>query len=146
MTYAILSAQYANADHTAAVLHTQEAGAVLVSQADTPALWVQMLTGAAPSTFVPPDGRPAVLAEYRSLREVYLNRLTGIAVRGDATLAAAAKDMAQGLLDLTDHPSVIAATDGPALKAAVMTRYKELVAAAVAAAPGSKAVFDKVSK
>lgn len=92
------------------------------------------------------DGRPAVLAEYRALRETYLNRLTGIAVRGDATLAAAAKTMAQGLLDLTDHPTVTAAADGPVLKAAVLTQYKALVADAIAAAPGSKAVFDKVSK
>lgn len=92
------------------------------------------------------DGRPAVLAEFRALRDTYLNRLTGIAVRGDTTLAAAAKTMAQGLLDLTEHPSVTAAADGPALKAAVMTQYKALVADAIAAAPESKAAFDKVSK
>lgn len=146
MTYTVLSAQYANADQSAAVLQTQEAGAVLASERDTPALWAQMLATVTPAPFATPDGRHAVLAEYRTLRETYLNRLTGIAVRGDATMAAAAKDMAQGLLDLTDHPTVTAAADGPALKAAVMARYKELVAAAVTAAPGSKAVFDKVSK
>lgn len=39
MTYTIHSAAYANAEHTAAVIQTQEAGAVLVSAQDTPQLW-----------------------------------------------------------------------------------------------------------
>lgn len=43
MTYTIRSAAFANAEQTAAVLHTEEAGAVLVSEADTPELWGEML-------------------------------------------------------------------------------------------------------
>lgn len=51
MTYAILHARYANADATAAVIQTHEAGAVLASQADTPALWQQMLSEAVPEAY-----------------------------------------------------------------------------------------------
>lgn len=39
MTYTVLSACYANAEGTAAVLKTVQAGDVLVSPVDTPALW-----------------------------------------------------------------------------------------------------------
>jgi hypothetical protein len=39
MNYTILSAKFANEEHTAAVLSTAQAGDVLVSQKDTPALW-----------------------------------------------------------------------------------------------------------
>lgn len=53
MTYTILSAQYANADNTAAVVMTKEAAAVLVSQADTPELWQTMLDTVTPAAFVP---------------------------------------------------------------------------------------------
>jgi len=52
MTYTILSAQYANAEHTAAVIQTQEAGAVLVSEVDTPDLWAELPADCA--AFVPP--------------------------------------------------------------------------------------------
>lgn len=52
MSYTILSAKYANAENTAAVLQTVEAGAVLVSQRDTPALWAQMFRDAQPAAYV----------------------------------------------------------------------------------------------
>src|SRR5947208_2099154 len=39
----ILSARYANAEHTAAVIQTVENGAVAISECDTPALWSQIL-------------------------------------------------------------------------------------------------------
>lgn len=52
MQYTILSAAYANADHTAAVLQTKEAGAVLAGLADTPDLWAQMLAQCAPAPYV----------------------------------------------------------------------------------------------
>jgi len=45
MTYTILSARYANAEQTAIVLETKEAGAVMTSQADTPELWAQATAG-----------------------------------------------------------------------------------------------------
>jgi hypothetical protein len=37
--YTVRSARYANADHTGLVAQTNEAGAVVVSKADTPAMW-----------------------------------------------------------------------------------------------------------
>lgn len=51
MTYTIVSAKYANPDGTAATLFTQEAGAVLVSQRDTPALWDAMLASTTPEPY-----------------------------------------------------------------------------------------------
>jgi hypothetical protein len=56
MTYTILSAQYANEDHSAAVIQTEEAGGVLVSEADTPDLWAAMMAWGAPSSFNPSPG------------------------------------------------------------------------------------------
>lgn len=52
MTYTILSAVFANAEHSAAVLQTQEAGAVLASHADTPDLWQQMFGAVTPAAYV----------------------------------------------------------------------------------------------
>lgn len=54
----IVSAQYANAENTAAAIQTTEAGAVLVSLNDTPELWAQMLEGAVAAYVEPPA--PAV--------------------------------------------------------------------------------------
>ena len=54
MPYSILSAQYANPEHTAAVVMTQEAGAVLLSEADTPSDWAAMLAWGTPAAFAPP--------------------------------------------------------------------------------------------
>jgi hypothetical protein len=42
VSYTILSAKYANPEHTCAILVTEEAGAVIASEADTPDLWAQM--------------------------------------------------------------------------------------------------------
>jgi hypothetical protein len=42
MSYTILNARYVNAENTAAIISTAEAGDVLVSQADTPELWAQL--------------------------------------------------------------------------------------------------------
>lgn len=51
MTYTILSAQFANADNTAAVLMTEEAAAVLISEADTPDAWAAMLAWGEPAAY-----------------------------------------------------------------------------------------------
>lgn len=63
MTYTILSAAYANAEHTAAVIQTQEAGAVLVSAQDTPQLWAG-LAGVEP--YVPPSTVPQVVSKFQA--------------------------------------------------------------------------------
>lgn len=98
----------------------------------------------------PVDWRSAVMADFKSRREIYLNRLTGIAGRatraGDVAVASAADAFSLGLLDLPELPAVVAAADADALKAAIMARYGELVAAALVTAPESKAIFDKVSE
>lgn len=54
MTMTILSAAYANAEDTAAVAQTQEAGAVLLSAADTPAAWAAMLAAVEPAPYQAP--------------------------------------------------------------------------------------------
>jgi hypothetical protein len=40
--YTVMSAAYANAGHTSAIIQTEEAGAVAISSADTPDLWAQL--------------------------------------------------------------------------------------------------------
>lgn len=63
MTYTIISAAYANEDHTAAVIQTQEAGAVLVSERDTPALWAQL---AQVLPYAPPVTVPQVVSKFQA--------------------------------------------------------------------------------
>lgn len=55
MTYTIISAQYANENNTAAVIRTEEAGAVLLSEKDTPDEWAAMLAWGTPDAFDPPE-------------------------------------------------------------------------------------------
>lgn len=61
-TYTITSASYANAEHTAAVIMTREAAAVLVSERDTPDLWKAMLAWGAPQTYTPAAPSPEPVA------------------------------------------------------------------------------------
>jgi hypothetical protein len=59
VTYTIVSAVYANKDHTAAVVQTEEAGSVAVSEIDTPDQWAVMLDWGEPEPFEePPEPIP----------------------------------------------------------------------------------------
>jgi hypothetical protein len=76
MTYTFLSAQYANAEHTAAVAITLEAAAVALSAVDTPAEWEAMhvwaaLPGNAIAAYVEP---PAPAPRWTPLE--FLERFT----------------------------------------------------------------------
>ncbi|MGO4670097.1 hypothetical protein [Bosea sp. 2RAB26] len=70
MTYTILSAQYANQEHTAAVAMTEEAAAVLTSQADTPDLWVAVHEWGEPLAFEPP---PVTVDTYRAAIQAHVD-------------------------------------------------------------------------
>lgn len=65
MTYTIVSAAFANEGHTAAVIRTVEAGDVLVSQVDTPALWAA-LAGLAVAPYVEPVSVPQVVSKFQA--------------------------------------------------------------------------------
>lgn len=122
---------------------------VMPGCADTDAYAAWLAAGNVPA--LPSDWRLPVEAEYKVLRENYLNRLTGLAARAtrraDTTgLAAAADGMAQGLLDMLTHATVTAASDPAGMRLAIKQRYVALVTAAKLASPLSKAEFDKVGK
>ena len=70
MSYTIRSAHYANNENTAAVIITDEAGAVLVSEVDTPELWEQMLQETQPAAFVAPKEVPAVISDRQFFEEL----------------------------------------------------------------------------
>lgn len=150
MSYTILSARYANAENTAAVLMTLEAGAVLVSLVDTPDMWAEMLASIQPEPATPTDWRTPIWLDFKARREVYLNRLTGIAGRaarnGLGAIADAADDFSQGLLDLPGHASVQpdVTPTAEALTSAILAQYKALASIAKAT-PGATTEFDKVS-
>lgn len=59
MIYTFLSAQYANADHTAAVAMTVEAAAVALSAVDTPDEWAALHAALTPADYVAPPPPPA---------------------------------------------------------------------------------------
>jgi len=113
MSYTILSARYANADHSAAIITTQEAGAVAIGQSDTPALWAQMLQDDVVA-YVPPDFRPAVIAEFKAERELLVNRMVTLAFAmkedGQDAFAAALLWMRKQIIPLDSHPYVVQET------------------------------------
>lgn len=84
MSLTMLSATYANEAATAAVVETVEAGAVMLSETDTPSEWAQMLANLTPAPFVPPPSAPRLIAKttiYRRATDAELALL-------EATVAA----------------------------------------------------------
>lgn len=160
MTYTITGAQFANSEHTAAVIQTVEAGAILVSLNDTPDLWAKMLEAVPAPSQAPETWREGVWAQFRDMREVYMYRLEGIAGRafrsGDTTFAAALDVFIQGLLDVPQHPTTqpdVATTQaklGKAINARFVALKNEAIgydpATATIAFPERKAIIDKVFK
>lgn len=65
MKYTILSAVYANPDHTAAVIITKENAAVLVSSADTPEIWPDVLA-ASPQPFSATNPIPDMIPMWKA--------------------------------------------------------------------------------
>lgn len=78
-------------------------------------------------------------AEYKELRELYLNRIGGLAGRasrgGKMALAAALDGLAEDLLVLDASPAVQQAVDAEGLRVAYRDGYKAIAAAALAKAP-----------
>lgn len=70
MTYTILSATYANDDHTAAVILTEESGVVAASEVDTPELWTKVLA-ASPTAFRIPADELASMVKAECQRRIY---------------------------------------------------------------------------
>lgn len=91
MTYTILSASYANAAHTAAVIMTQEAAAVVISSRDTPAEWAAMLAWGTPSAYVtPPTPVPSVISDRQFFQQ--------LAIAGTITQAEALSAVKTGAI------------------------------------------------
>lgn len=106
----ILSAQWANAEHTAAIVMTVEAGAVAVSQVDTPEYWATLLdSGVVVSDFVPPPP-PKLVATPRQVR-LALNA-TGMRQAIEDYVASQSQDVKDSWEFSTvfgeDHPLIIA--------------------------------------
>lgn len=77
MTYTIRSAAYANAERTAAVIDTQEAGAVAISQHDAPALWAAMVQKGGVVDYAPPAAPPRLVRKSTIVaRLIAANKIT----------------------------------------------------------------------
>jgi len=87
----------------------------------------------------------SILSQGRAIREIALNRLTGIADRasraGDITTASACDAAAISLLNITSLQSVINATDGPTTKIALLFVWKQIAAQLAAATPAAVTAF-----
>ncbi|MGO4673821.1 DUF4376 domain-containing protein [Bosea sp. 2YAB26] len=85
MSYTILSATYANVDNTAALLMTEEAGAVICSAADQPVEWAALIEGPVPVAPYPNamDDLTAYARTTRKALEVGGITLGGVAVATD---------------------------------------------------------------
>ena len=89
MTYTILSAAFANAEHTAITIITQEAGAVSISEVDRPDLWAlaQENAKATPiADYQAPVIQPQfdVVAEVTAIRKALVAKSVVTAVEIDA--------------------------------------------------------------
>lgn len=133
MTYTILSAVFANAEHSAAVLQTQEAGAVLASEADTPDLWAAMQAAVAPAAYSVPFNQAAALARLRDVRRPILDALSGLLADaladGDTALAGSIRAARQGLKDLPGYGPLLAAQSDEVFDDIALARYKDLATA-----------------
>jgi hypothetical protein len=72
MSHTILSAKYANTDHTAAIAMTAEAGAVAASAADTPKLWAAIHAAGVPANYVAPSIVPDSVGRVQA--KIWLHR------------------------------------------------------------------------
>lgn len=85
----------------------------------------------------PPDPFPgekaAVLRNIRNIRETILNRLAGIGVialyDSDTVIMDAIKTGRQALLELPQHPSILAASNRVELDAAILSVYRGIASA-----------------
>ncbi len=115
MTYTILSARYANEEHLAAEVMTEEAGAVILSAADTPDDWDALLGGDVEiAAYEPPP--PAFLAlSPRQLRLMMLQlgmdeadiEAEILTIEDDAERAAAMIEWKWATCYERDHPLVV---------------------------------------
>lgn len=105
MTYTIQAAQYANEDNTAAVIVTEEAGAVLLSAVDTPDLWAEMLAWGAPDPFV------RQLIATRSVAMWRARTIMKVTPWGEGTLFDAVQAAIAGLEDPLQKASAEEALD-----------------------------------
>ncbi len=115
------------AEAHAALLAGQAAGKVIAADA----LGKPVLQDRPAPTFA--QSKLAEFTHFRADRGKMLDCLSGMAGRfsraGDPTSALACDVLAQGLLDLPAHPTVVAALDAAALRTAMKTRYNTLLAA-----------------
>jgi hypothetical protein len=131
--------------------YTDQAGSVAVRSLDGGVTESCLVSSLPPGVEIlpayPVDGRPAVLNDYRTRRETYLDRLAGIAVFTDDQLVkAAAKVFRQTLLDIPANPAVTGSADAAAMQAAILTLYITAAETAALAAPAGKVEFDRIAK
>lgn len=93
------------------------------------------------TAILPPDvdnayDKTKVLAEFKSLRDIALARLTGIQL--DATVQTdidAIKIAKQSLIDMSTHPSVVSAVSGDETEDTLQLLYANVAAQLLQAAP-----------
>ncbi|MCM0018909.1 MAG: hypothetical protein NBV67_02850 [Tagaea sp.] len=110
MSYTFLSAQYANAENTAAVAITKEASAVALSAADTPEEWAALLAWGTPTAYV---AQPVVrIATARQLKAALAIALPTLITESDVAspnLPASIESALAGLpTTLSDEQRIIA--------------------------------------
>lgn len=103
MTYTIISAAYANPEGSAAILQTEEAGAVLIEPDGRPNEWAAMLEWGEPNEYAePPEPR-------RMLRKSLVQqRLIDAGLMDRAYLVLTSQPAAFARWFAPDHPEVYA--------------------------------------
>lgn len=90
--------------------------------------------------------RLAALVHARAVREVVLNRLTGLQLNSSAVSDISAIQAARAaLLNITTIPSVQAAMDGASTIAALTAEWQNIFTAISMASPGSAGAFSGLS-
>lgn len=103
MTYTIISAVFANSEHTAALVMTQEAGEVALSLLDTPDAWAAMLEWGTPDEYVEPEPPRRMLR-----KSLVQQRLIEAGLMDRAYLVLTSQPAAFARWFAPDHPEVYA--------------------------------------
>lgn len=135
--YKMMEARFANESHTAAIVQTVEAGAVLVSERDTPDAWRQMLADLSTVDPFPAitnqELAERVKAEAREVRARLFSVLDGMQVSaltlGDLAGAQGIEASKQSLRDITAI-DLSAATTAEEMRLAFRQAYAGIASAA----------------
>jgi hypothetical protein len=104
VSYTIVSAAFANPEHTSAVIVTEEAGSVAISEVDTPDDWADMLAWGDPTVFELPLLVPEVISDRQFFQQLALDNFITHQEALDAVQTGAIPSVMEGFVNSIQDP------------------------------------------